>query len=294
VADGALEYLPFAALPDPLSRRGEPLGRRELVQLPSASALAVLRGETESRPGGQRLVAVLADPVFSAEDSRVGLPAGTRRRLPAVASAAERAAADAGFGGGRLPRLPATRREAAAIIAAAPPHQARAALDFEASRRLALDGELQGYRIVHFATHSLLDNVHPELSGVVLSLVDASGRAQEGYLRLDDVFNLRLPVDLVVLSACRTALGRELRGEGLMGLTRGFLYAGAKGVVASLWTVDDRATAELMGRFYRALLGPEHLRPAAALRVAQDGLRGHRRWSHPYYWAGFVLQGEWR
>src|SRR5205823_10284911 len=128
------------------------------------------------------------------------------------------------------------------------------ALDFDASRETVLQPGLSRYRIVHFATHSVLNNEHPELSGVVLSLVDSKGRQQNGFLRLYDVYNLRLGADLVVLSACQTALGGEIRGEGLIGLTRGFLYAGAPRVVASLWEVDDRTSAELMKRFYEAML----------------------------------------
>jgi CHAT domain-containing protein len=147
--------------------------------------------------------------------------------------------------------------------------------------------------MVRFVTHGLLDSNHPELSGVVLSLVDEKGSPVDGFLRLHDIYNLNLPADLVVLSACETGLGKEVRGEGLIGLTRGFMYAGAPRVVVSLWSVNDRATAELMKRFYRAML-IDKLRPAAALRSAQMELRNDPRWSAPYYWAGFVLQGEWQ
>jgi CHAT domain-containing protein len=146
---------------------------------------------------------------------------------------------------------------------------------------------------VHFATHSLLNNQHPELSGIVLSLVDRQGESQDGFLRLYEVYNLRLAADLVVLSACQTALGKEVKGEGLVGLTRGFMYAGAPRVVASLWKVGDKATAELMRRFYQRMLR-DGLRPAAALRAAQVSMMKERQWQAAYYWAGFVLQGEWR
>ena len=149
------------------------------------------------------------------------------------------------------------------------------------------------YRIVHFATHGVLNTQRPALSGLVLSLLDPAGRRQDGFLRLHDVYNLQLAADLVVLSGCQTALGKEVGGEGLVGLTRGFLYAGADRVVASLWQVDDESTAELMKRFYRAMLR-DGRRPAEALRAAQLELAADRRWSAPFYWAGFVLQGEWR
>ena len=167
------------------------------------------------------------------------------------------------------------------------------ATDFQASRALATSGELGSYRLVHFATHGFLNSEHPDLSGLVLSLVDRDGRAQDGFLRLGDIYNLRLAADVVVLSACQSALGKAVRGEGLVGLTRGFMYAGAPRVVASLWQVDDESTAELMRRFYQAML-ERKLAPAAALRAAQLELRATKRWASPYYWAAFILQGEWR
>ena len=156
-----------------------------------------------------------------------------------------------------------------------------------------MSGDLGQYRIVHFATHGLINSQHPELSGVVLSLVDEQGRPQDGFLRLHDVYNLKLGADMVVLSACQTALGKEVKGEGLMGLTRGFMYAGAARVVASLWDVKDEATAELMKRFYQGMFRGG-LRPSAALRAAQVEMWKEKRWEAPFYWAAFVLQGEWR
>src|SRR5207244_3921257 len=164
--------------------------------------------------------------------------------------------------------------------------------DFTASRATAISPELDQYKIVHFATHSLINNQHPDLSGIVLSLVNEQGQSQDGFLRLYEIYNLKLKADLVVLSACQTALGKDIKGEGLVGLTRGFMYAGAPRVVASLWNVEDRATAELMKRFYDGML-KRQLRPAAALREAQLALQHDKRWSSPYYWAGFILQGDW-
>jgi CHAT domain-containing protein len=145
---------------------------------------------------------------------------------------------------------------------------------------------------VHFATHGLLDSERPSLSGLVLSMVDERGARQNGYLRLHDIYNLRLDADLVVLSACQTALGKEIKGEGLVGLTRAFMYAGAPRVVASLWQVSDLATAELMKKFYAGML-QRGLRPAAALRAAQLQMSQDSRWASPYFWAGFVIQGDW-
>jgi len=167
------------------------------------------------------------------------------------------------------------------------------ALDFEASRTVATSPALAKYRIVHFATHGILNNKHPELSGLVLSLVNKEGRAQDGFLKLQDIYNLKLPVDLVVLSGCQTGLGEQVDGEGLISLTRGFMYAGATRVVASLWNVSDMATASLMAEFYSAM-EKDGMRPAAALRAAQIKMWKEKQWSSPYYWAAFQIQGEWQ
>src|SRR5262249_25149558 len=139
---------------------------------------------------------------------------------------------------------------------------------------------------------SFLDSINPELSGIALSMLDRQGRAQEGFVRSHEVFNLRLGAELVVLSGCRTGLGKEGKGEGLYGMTRGFMYAGSYRVLVSLWDVRDQATARLMTDFYRELLGPKRLNSAAALRAAQISIWRDGRWQAPYYWAAFVLQGE--
>src|SRR5205085_4697147 len=153
--------------------------------------------------------------------------------------------------------------------------------------------DLTQYAILHFATHGLLDPKRPEHSGLLLSTVNREGQAQNGFVGLQDIYGLRAPVDLVVLSACQTALGKDVRGEGLLGLTRGFMYAGASSVMASLWKVDDEATAELMRQAYVNML-QKGMTPAAALRAAQNYIRQRPEWRSPYYWAGFTLQGEYR
>jgi CHAT domain-containing protein/tetratricopeptide (TPR) repeat protein len=295
VSDGALRYVPFAALPHPGRSRAPLVETHEITHLPSAATLVALRRGRPTRPvaGGRTLV--MADPVFAAEDPRVRV---ARAGGPVLAEGAGRvdpemlrAAADAGLSG--FPRLRLSRREAEAISALLPAERRRTALDFQASRASLLEGDLSGYRVLHFATHGLLDSRRPELSGLVLSLVDREGRPQDGFLRLNDVFGLRLDAELVVMSACQTALGRHVRGEGVIGLTRGFLHAGASRVVSSLWSVQDLATAELMRRFYRGVLH-EGRAPAAALRAAQASMAREARWRAPYYWAAFTLEGEWR
>ena len=277
VTDGMLQYVPFSALPVP--GRAAPvvplLVEHEIVSLPSASVLGVLRRETRSRPQAAKAVAVFADPVFEVDDPRLR----TRGRSDGKSE--------------RWARLPATRHEAAAIIAAAPPGLALTKSGVDASRAAALEPGLAQYRIVHFATHGIVDNENPGLSGLILSLYDEKGQAQDGFLRLHDIYTLRLPAELVVLSACSTALGKQVKGEGLTGMVRGFFYAGAKRVVASLWKVDDEATGELMQRFYVEMLQAKRS-PAAALREAQLHMWRKDRWRAPFYWAAFSLQGEWR
>ncbi|MCI0621020.1 MAG: tetratricopeptide repeat protein [Acidobacteria bacterium] len=317
VSEGALQYVPFGALPVPASlesgsasQKGKEAGlpliaKHEIVTLPSASVLAVLRRELKGRPPAPKAVAVLADPVFRGDDPRIRpdrarvIPDRDRVQHGTasakgdgdVASDVTRSAGESGLADFR--RLRFSRQEAQAIAALVPAEKSLQAVDFTANRATATSPEMGHYSIVHIATHGLLNNQHPELSGVVLSLVDEAGLPQDGFLRLHEIYNLKLGADLVVLSACRTALGREIKGEGLVGLTRGFMYAGSPRVVASLWSVDDRATAELMKRFYTGLLrGGE--RPAAALRAAQVSMWKDRRWQSPYFWAGFVMQGEWR
>jgi CHAT domain-containing protein/Tfp pilus assembly protein PilF len=318
VADGALSYIPFGALPapsDPDALGPQPplVIDHEIVYLPSASTLAVLRRDIENRQSAAKLVAVLADPVFSTSDERVKSKVVSPNGVAGSGSASAgrepqrqnleaeifqskfvRSAQDSGImrDGGWV-RLKFTRKEAESIVALVPEDLRLENLDFAASKISAASPTLAQYRMVHFATHGLLDSERPDLSGVVLSLVDEQGSQRDGFLRLHDVFNLNLAADLVVLSACQTGLGKEVRGEGLVSLTRGFMYAGAPRVVVSLWSVSDPATAELMRRFYEAML-KDRQRPVQALRTAQTSMTNDPRWSAPCYWAAFVLQGEWR
>lgn len=291
---GALHYVPFAALPDPAAAdpvKAPPLVRgHEIVHLPSASVAPFLRRDRATAPPATGLVAVLADPVLEADDPR--LP-GRMARAAGDGPDGDLLRSVGETGLERLGRLRHTRREAEAIRAAAGGGRVLAALDFDASRETATSGALGGYRIVHFATHGLANARTPALSGIVLSMFDREGRPRDGFLRAHDLYDLDLGAELVVLSACRTALGGELRGEGLLGLVRGFMDAGAPRVVASLWDVRDEATAELMGRFYRGML-QDGMSPAAALRAAQLGMLAEPRFASPHAWAGFVLQGEWR
>jgi CHAT domain-containing protein len=306
VAQGALQFIPFGVLPSPVTLNENGGGGtavitdHEIVSVPSASMLALLRREVRGRKPASKSVAILADPVFSLDDERFDAGVNRRKRTPVsleTSSDLKRVKAapeNVGSLSEHLPRLFISRWEAGEISSLVPAGESLRALDFAASRATALSPELAQYRIIHFATHAIIDNVHPELSGIALSRVNESGQPQDGFLRAHEIFNLKLPAELIVLSACRTGLGKDVDGEGLIGMTRGFMYAGAPRVVVSLWAVNDRATSELMVRFYRKMLGPERLTPAAALRSAQIDMARDKRWQAPYFWGAFTLQGEWR
>jgi CHAT domain-containing protein len=250
----------------------------------------------------------LADPVFMKDDERVKT-AKDKDTLKEVLKTVDealmsesskdrqlvKATEDTGVAsnGAYVPRLPGTRQEAEQIVAMVPTNERRLALDFAASRDTATSAELSQYRYVHLSTHGLLNSVHPELSGLVFSLVNERGESQDGFLRAHEIFNLKLSPEVVVLSACQTGMGKNIRGEGLVSLTRGFMYAGAPRVIVSLWGVSDLGTTELMVRLYQGML-KDGMRPAAALRAAQVSLMNDKRWASPYYWAPFTLHGEWR
>ena len=267
--------------------------------------------EQQGRQPAAKRVAVLADPVLKAGDLRVrervlrraaastkaltdAQAASTSVPQSLAAAALERSAGDVRLmDGADFPRLEYTRELARAVLAQTPAEEVMQALDFKASRATATSRDLSQYRTVVFATHGLLNSKHPELSGLVLSLVDEQGKAVDGFLRLHDVYNMTLNAELVVLGACETGLGKEIRGEGLVGLTRGFMYAGARRVMASLWKVDEDATVELIQRMYTKM-EREGQTPAAALRAVQVAMLKEKRFSSPYYWAGFILQGEYK
>jgi CHAT domain-containing protein len=322
VGDGVLNYIPFGALPEPgtggqgdKETGGKKITRpvaavrlvanHEIVNLPSGSVLAEIRRDAPNRRQATSDLAVVADPVFSQNDARLSLgnnnstsqsiSSQTVAFLPWNSAPAESPAFTLRTSGERdaqgMSRLLASRQEAERIAQFAADGRRLMALDFQANRDLVTSGALSQYRFLHFATHGLLNSQTPELSGLVFSLVDEKGQPQKGVLRLNDIYNLKLAADLVVLSACRTGLGKEVRGEGAIGLPRGFMYAGVPRVISSLWSVDDVATAELMARFYREMLTGQKT-PAAALRAAQLSLSKEKKWQEPYFWAGFVLQGE--
>lgn len=294
VPDGALVYIPFGALPLPGDTAAPLLAGHEVVHLPSASVLAFQRQRPDRRPDPSGLLAVVADPVYNRADSRLAKganPATEEVRPDGARSGGDPAPPEHSF-----PRLAFSADEARAIAGLVDPEEAFVALGLDASREIATGPALADYRYVHFAAHGVVDTEYPRLSGLVLSLFDRAGRSRDdGFLRLEDVYDMRLNADMVVLSACDTALGREVRGEGLIGLSRGFMHAGAERVVASLWRAHDLTTAVLMEGFYHNLL-VEGRPPGDALRRAQLDLMNDSGgdFEFPYYWAGFTLQGDWR
>lgn len=302
VADGGLHYIPFEVLPFPdsvvptqhasaTSQRPLLLASNEIIYEPSASALASLR--RTRRPVASKKVAVIADPVFSNDDANGSSGKTESRPIQIERAKFNRALRDVGdtaSGAGPLQRLEYTLKEADAITKVAPPGSIQA-VRFKANRALATGPQLKRFGFLHFATHGVLNEKNPELSGIVLSMFNERGQPENGFLTLRDIYNLDLPAHLVVVSACETGIGVTVRGEGLIGLTRGFMNAGAQSVVVSLWRVEDEATSELMKRFYTHMFGKKKLSPAAALRQAKMEMKDDY---YPYQWAGFVLQGDWK
>ena len=345
VADGALQYIPFAALADlnyqpPKDSKSsthsensrpnqkdisctntggiricqdnnspqnkfdyQPLFvNHEIVNLPSASTIAIQRQELVTRSvEGKKTLAILADPVYSATDKRFNSFQNKQLNkqqyqqnsigLELERSALKRSADILNRQG--WTRLLGTRTEAETLLQLVPKANRLQVFDFDANYNWATSSALNQFRILHFATHGFVNDANPELSGIVLSLVDKQGKDIRGYLRLGDLFNLDYPADLIVLSACETGLGKEIQGEGLVGLTRGLMYAGTERLVVSLWQVDDKGTAEFMQEFYKQML--QSGKPAnEALRATQLKMWHSEKWRHPNYWAAFTFLGEWR
>jgi CHAT domain-containing protein len=272
VGDGVLHYLPFAALPKPGKDNIPLIVDHEIIGLPSASMGLDFKTNRNPLKTPPKSLAILADPIFSRNDDR--LPTGSNSEVKDL-----------------YDRLPGTRTEATQIAALVTGEKPLIKLDAEANRQLIMNAELAQYRIVHIATHGILNSQNPARSGMVLSIVDSQGNLQRSLLSTSDVFNLKLASDLVVLSGCVTALGKEVQGEGLIGMTGGLMYSGTRQVAAGLWNVDDNGTALLMNQFYQGML-KQGLSPSASLRSAQNQLLKNPNWNAPYYWAAFTIQGN--
>lgn len=291
VADGVLHFIPFQILPS--SSANTPLiASHEVINAPSASILGELQLETTRRQPPPKILAAFGDPIFANDVDKQGqlLASNTQKDTRWQSTLRDIELNGDSFDPSVLGRLFHAKRELdnlRQLTAGA----AQISSEYDATRDRLLSTDLTQYAMLHFATHGFLNPKHPENSGFVLSTVDQHGKKLEGFIGLREIYELRAPVSLVVLSACQTGLGKDVRGEGLISLTRGFMYAGASGVVASLWKVDDRVTAELMRHFYSNLL-EKKMTPAAALREAQNTIRQKPDWNLPYYWAAFTLQGD--
>lgn len=296
VGDGPLLALPFASLPHPLLSARFLLENHEIVHLPSASLLGALRRRP---PCDAELdlgldLALFADPVYGESDERLGTENSGETR-PTRGRSPRRVLSDETNSGllGAWDRLPATAEEAHSLLAQLPPEARVSSVQgFEVRRDRVLE-VLPRARRIHFATHGFSSPDSDRASGLVLSLFDPQGKPVDGLLRSRDIASQSLCAEQVVLSACRSGLGQELRGEGLLGLTHAFFLAGARSVVSAHWNINDDATAELMALYYRALF-QDGLHPPAALRKAQLELHRNPRWKEPAHWAGFTVQGDWR
>jgi len=290
VPDCSLDYLPFEALATAFGHgRNAYLAEKfAIVYGPSASALVTVQ-EMNRRVTSRRILLAFGDPVItlagsSKMASEQGKPVSKVRSASRVEDYAER-----GFS---LARLPYTRDEVINIGKLFPSPLRQLYLGADAREETVKSEKLDDFQYIHFATHGFLDELHPGRSGILLSRAPDSN--EDGILQTGEIMRLKLNADIVTLSACSTGLGKLMNGEGVLGLTRAFFYAGTRNVVVTLWNVNDSATATLMESFYlnlqRGLPKSEALRRAKlSLLHSSDAL-----WRHPYFWAAFVIQGQGR
>ena len=280
IPDGILNYLPFEVLLTGNTAKNQEISYADLPYLvkkysisygQSASVLKNLLAESAAdqkiKPGNRRLIA-FGDPDYSDPDGADLSVGKNYRRLP--------------YSGKEVENIASYFREGFSDT------YLRDEATEENFRR---NGKLNEYDYIHFAAHGYIDEERPDLSSLVLTRGNNS--EEDGLLRAAEIYNLKLNADLVVLSACQTGLGKLVRGEGIIGLTRAFMYAGTPSVMVSLWSVSDISTADLMGEFYEGLI-KHKLSKTDALRKAQLALLSDDEYAHPFYWASFVLFGDWR
>ena len=290
IPDGKLHYFPIAALPLPHSTDNLPiLLTNETVYEPSAATLALLMRNSEKISTAPKNLLIFSDPIFSDQDARISAVAETTNQSATDSLHKETFRFAESLTS--LGRLNASQDEADAIIGIIGASESTALSGAAATRERALDASVSDYKIIHFATHGLINEQRPELSGIVLSQVDQNGQNRNGVVRLQDIYAMNLSADAVILSACNTGIGKEVKGEGLLSLNNAFLQAGAKSVVSSLWKVDDYAAQELMKNFYQELSSGT-VTTSEALRRAQIKMQHNPRYKSPFYWAAFKLEGD--
>lgn len=292
VLDGILHYVPFEALEDkslqPEGGRGKYLIEDHVISyVPSASVWRNLRRNVTGTERRKELLA-FGDPVFQSSHD-LSLNKGATTEQPEIDHIR-------GLYEGRgfyFDPLPYSRLEVERISTLFPKERQQVYLGEQATESILKKERLDSYKAIHFATHAVIDEQVPGRSGVVLSSPDPE---EDGVLQIHEIFNLELNADLVILSACQTALGKLVYGEGIVGLTRAFLYAGTSNIVVSLWNVDDKSTADLMAGFYESMKSGRDkafaLREAKLelLKAAETGSQ-YPAYAHPYYWAAFTLVG---
>lgn len=309
VADGILNFIPFSTLAEPKikklpSKQYLPLiVNHTIITEPSISTLLLLKQKNSHNIATAKTIILFGDPIFGYDDVRIReslFSKEAKQKLKKIGhlksqnEKLSRTILEKPFirFGGKLTRLKFTGEEIKTITSFLPYDQSEACLGFDANLNNITNRNLKKYQYIHFATHGLVDSENPQFTALVLSLIDKEGKEINGFLTLNEIFNLRFDAEMITLSACQTALGKEVSGEGLIGLTHAFMHAGTKRLVVSLWNTNDQATAELMVKFYREIFNSK-LTPSEALRTAQLSLMKEPKWQLPYYWAAFQLQGEW-
>jgi CHAT domain-containing protein len=262
------------------------LAENEVVYEPSASLLSLLRRNEDKPKTDSKDLLIYSDPIFSADDPR---SAGKPDDAPS--GAADRGSYRFVDSLENLPRLKGSKLEAESVVEIINSSSVDAFAGASARRDNLLSSRLSDYKIIHFATHGLVDESHPELSGIVLSRFDEGRNQIDEMVRLQDIYSMDLNADLVVLSACGTGIGKDVKGEGLMSLHHAFLQVGAETVVSSMWKVEDTATLELMKEFYSGISDGQ-LSTSEALRRAQLKLLNSNRYRSPFYWAAFTMNGD--
>jgi CHAT domain-containing protein len=269
-ADDILQYVPFSALTVPGG--GSPLGiSKEILTIPSLSVLDELRTKLRDRAPAPAWLALFADPVFDSGDRRAQAEPNS---APPV-----------------LARLPYSGEEARMVQQIVPHQDAWIVTGLDVNRETLKKADLSRFRVIEFATHTIISDSNAEASGIALSMVTRGGVPRAGFVNATELASLKIRSELVVLSGCETALGPSIRGEGLVSLARPLFVAGTRAVLATLWRSDDQASSEFMRLYYGALFGA-HQPPATALRTAQQAMWKNTRWRDPSFWAAYVLVGD--
>ncbi len=287
--DGKLSLVPFAALVlDSNSDTKFLIENYEIVNVPSASTIALIREKHQQETKGQKIL-VVSDPVFSSDDERITSIANKKTNANTSLALNKTRGSKRGL---RFSRVVGTQKEESAINETFP-GSTETINGLKATKEAIISSNLLKYYMMHFGTHSIADNIQPEFSTIVLSLVDNDGKPIDGFLTFADILKLKLSAKLIVLSSCETAVGKIQRGEGSASLSRAFFYAGAKSAISTLWSVNDASTGTLMAKFYKNMKITKG-NASSSLKSAQLEMLKNTKYSSPYYWAAFQIEGDWK